>query len=350
MENRREFPRPAARSRRLLLLCLGLAATNAAASARLQVGLGDRYDQPIDGKRVVVYKQAEKDGLRFKYAALWLTPGWTGWVDKGLLRRIVRDGYTPLLIYYTFGDRSSKEYLEANDGAKLKAWHEDIEKNLAPLVDVGAEVLVALEPEFNVVPPSGTPLTAWEGWNDAAGKAIDALHAASPLVKVGLCPGDWGNYDLDTSMRAAAKKSDFIAFPEMRAATDPSVDASSARYRDVIGAALDFTAYLKKTFGKPILFSYLAVSSYAGADPLGWEDVQADIVGRIFDHEDELLRNGVFGLAYFSYYDDPTHGTEFFGEAERHFGLRDSRGKPKKAWAVWKARTGARPEPAGAKR
>ena len=72
-------------------------------------------------------------------------------------------------------------------------------------------------------------------------------------------------------MHAVARKSDFIAFPEMRAATDPTQDAASIHYRDVVGAALDFTAYLKKTFGKPILFSYLALSSYAHSDPLGLE-------------------------------------------------------------------------------
>ena len=210
--------------RRAALFCciLGLAAAGGSAAQHFNVGLGDRYDQVIAGKRVVIYKQAEKDGLHFKYVALWLTPGWTEWVHKDTIRRIIRDGYTPLLIYYTFGDHSSREYLEANDRANLKAWYADIEKNLVPLVNVDAEVLVALEPEFNVVPPSGTPLTAWGEWDAIAAKAVDLLHRGAPRVKVGFCPGDWGNYNLDACMRRTAAKSDFIAFPEMRAATDPT--------------------------------------------------------------------------------------------------------------------------------
>ena len=325
---------------------IALAASGAGAAQRLQVGLGDRYDQMVNGKRVVVYQTAAKDGLRFKYVALWLTPGWPEWVRKPLLERIIRDGYTPVLIYYTFGDSSGKETLEKDGRAALKAWYADIEKNLVPLVDVGSEVLVVLEPEFNVIPASGTPITAWAEWNEIAGKAIDMLHKGARRCKVGLCPGDWGNYNLEKCMKSAARKSDFIAFPEMRAAKDPTADTTSAGYRDVIGAALRFTAYLKESFHKPILWAYLALSSHADSDSLGWQDIQAQIIDDIFLRENELIANGVFGLIFFSYFDDPSHGTYFFGEAERHFGLKDAQGRPKKAWRVWKADTSSSWAPA----
>lgn len=325
---------PASLAPALLLLASGV---NAAAG--MQYGIGDRYDQLVGGRRVVVYKEAEKDGLKFKYAALWLVPGWTHWLKKEMLVRIAEDGYTPLLLYYTFGDKSSKEYLEADEGARIKAWREDIEKNLAPLADIGSEVLIALEPEFNVVPGSGTPITSWPEWNEIAAAAIDSIRAKAPLAKVGLCPGDWGNYNLYPSMHRAAKKSDFIAFPEMRASTDPSTDPRSPRYQDVGQAAVDFAAYLKRTFNKPLLFAYLALSSFEGGDPLGWESVQARMLEGVFDRERELAKHGVFGVAFFAYFDDPGHGTEFFGEAEKHFGLKDASGATKKAWRVWKERT-----------
>lgn len=326
--------------KRFALLCgLLMALPYAQSAQRLEFGLGDRYDQVIAGKRVVVYEQAKKDGLKFRYVALWLTPGWTGWVTKDRLLKIVHDGYTPLLIYYTFGDHSSKEYLEKDNRAALNAWYADIQNNLVPLVNIDAEVLVALEPEFNVIPASGTPLTAWEGWNDVAGHAIDLLHQGAPHVKVGLCPGDWGNTNLEPSMHAVARQSDFIAFPEMRASTDPSTDTSAPHYRDVAQSAIDFSAYLKKTFDKPILFAYLALSSYADHNPRGWEDVQAEILKSLFNHEDELLANGVFALSYFSYYDNPQHATEFFGQAERYFGLKDAQDRPKQAWHLWHDRT-----------
>jgi len=307
-----------------------------AQSQRLELGIGDRYDQVIAGRRIVIYKQAAKDGLRFKYVALWLTPGWSQWVKKEMLLKIARAGYTPLIVYYTFGDKNSVEYLEADGGARLKAWYADIQKNLIPLVDIGSPVLVALEPEFNIVPPSGTPITSWAGWNEIAGKAIDMIHQGAPLAKVGFCPGDWGNYNLEASMSQAARKSDFIAFPEMRASTDPTRNTASASYQDVIGSALAFSNYLKRTFHKPILWAYLALSSYAKGSPLGWQDIQERMIRKIFEREDDLVKNGVFGLVYFEYDDAPTHGTQFFGQAERHFGLKDAAGRPKKAWYIWK--------------
>ena len=305
----------------------------------MSTGIGDRYDQAVAGRRVVVHQQAAKDGLKFKYMALWLTPGWKEWVTKEQLLQIAKDGYTPLLVYYTFGDRSSREYLEADGGARLKAWHKDITENLGPLADIGSEVLIALEPEFNIIPASGTPLSSWPGWFKEVGRAIDALHRAAPMAKVGLCPGNWGNRDLVPVMSGVAAQSDFIAFPEMRAASDPTVDAKSRGYLDVAGAAVEYSAYLKESFGKPLLIAYLALSSYADGNPRGWEREQARIIKGLFDREAELVQNGVFGLVYFAYFDDPGHGTEFFGEAERHFGLKDERGRPKKAWRVWKNRS-----------
>ena len=299
----------------------------------LKIGIGDRFDQVIDGKNVIVYEEARKDGLRFKYFAIWLTPGWSAWVDKEMLIKLSRDGYTPVLIYYTFGDAISREYLERSDRKKLKEWYKDIKENLTPLLDINAETLVVLEPEFNNIPSSGeTAVTEWEEWNEITGKAIDIIHKGAPYSKVGLCPGDWGTYNLSKCMNRVAQKSDFIAFQEMRAASDPSVDASTSEYKDVAGSAIKFSSYLKKTFNKPILWAYLAVSSYKNGNLLGWENEQAEIIKNIINRENELFEKGVFGFLYFAYYDDLSHGTEFFGEAEKYFGLKSPSGKPKKAF------------------
>jgi len=192
--------------------------------------------------------------------------------------------------------------------------------------------LVVLEPEFNNIPAGKeTPLTEWEEWNEIAGKAVDILHKGAPFSKVGLCPGDWGMYNLEKCMSRVAAKSDFIAFQEMRASSDPSDDSTSEQYKNVVGSALKFSAYLKKTFNKPVLWAYLAASSYKNGDPLGWETEQAEMLKGINKKQKELVENGVFGFIYFAYYDDPSHGTEFFGEAEKYFGLKSSKGIPKKA-------------------
>ncbi|MEI7905713.1 MAG: hypothetical protein WCI43_09935 [Candidatus Firestonebacteria bacterium] len=321
----------------LLLVCSLSLYGSSYNSARLKLGIGDRFDQVINGKDLVVYEEARKDGLKFKYVAVWLVPGWPAWLTKETLLKISRDGYTPVIIYYTFGDSSSKEYLEKNGREKLNAWYKDLKENLAPLLDINAETLVVLEPEFNNLPPEGeTCITEWAEWNGIVIKAIDILRKGAPLAKVGLCPGDWGVYNLEKCMSESARKSDFIAFQAMRASSDPSSDSSTAEYRDVAGSAVKFSAYLQKAFNKPVLWAYLALSSYKNGDPLGWETEQAGIISGIFKKEKELLEKGVFGFLYFSYYDDPSHGTYFFGEAEKYFGLRTSSGKPKKAWQVWK--------------
>ncbi len=302
----------------------------------LQIGIGNAYDQEVNGKRVIAYKEAEKDGLRFKYVAVWLTPGWTGWVNRKMLLDISRDGYTPVLIYYTFGDDNSRQYLERNNREKLKAWYKDIKENLVPLVKTGSEVLVVLEPEFNVINGKHeTPVTEWDEWNDIIGKAIDYLHGASPYCKVGLCPGDWGNYDLEKCMGRVASKNDFIAFQEMRGASDPSTDTSTKEYRDVIGSALKFSEYLRKAFHRPVLLAYMAFSSYKNGNPLGWENETVEITKNMFDRQSELADQGVFGILCFNYFDDPNHGTYFFGEAEKYFGLKSASGKPKKVLKIW---------------
>ncbi len=304
----------------------------------LQLGVGNAYDQLVNGKRVIAYKEAEKDGLKFKYVAVWLTPGWTGWVNRNMLLDISRDGYTPVLIYYTFGDDNSREYLERNNREKLKAWYKDIKENLVPLVKTGSEVLVVLEPEFNVINGKHeTPVTEWDEWNEITGKAIDYLHEASPYCKVGLCPGDWGNYDLEKCMGRVAPKNDFIAFQEMRGASDPSADTSTREYRDVIGSALKFSEYLQKAFHRPLLLAYMALSSYKNGDPLGWEKETVEITKNVFDRQSELADLGVFGIMCFNYFDDPNHGTYFFGEAEKYFGLKSASGKPKKVLKIWQS-------------
>ncbi len=298
----------------------------------LELGVGDRYDQVVNGRNLVVYKEAEKDGLRFKYVAIWLCKGWdTSWVSRHDLAKIVADGYTPFILYYYFGDSISKEYLTADNCRRLKEWEEDIER-VGELINLpnGAAVLVALEPEFNDgVFPGETPITEWEGFNDVVIAAVQRLKTKAPNCKVGLVAGDWGDFNLDRCIKRAVKVLDFLGFQEMRAATAPEVNESG--YKDVALSAVRFSRYLKR-FKKPILLAYLAVSSYKDGDPLGWEKEQAEIIREVLKARNELVKNGVFALVYFAYFDDPTHQTLYFGEAERFFGLKTQEGVLKSAF------------------
>ncbi|MEO0068426.1 MAG: hypothetical protein ABIK23_04760 [candidate division WOR-3 bacterium] len=316
----------------LSLLSCFLGCSFFTAPGNFALGIGDRYQQQVGDSWVVVYKEAEKDGLKFKYVAIWLCRGWdTTWVSSQDLKTIVQDGYTPLIIYYYFGDSISKEYLTENNQMRIKEWYQDIER-LARLVNIGAEVFVALEPEFNDAVFAGeTPITEWEGFNDVVIEAIRRLKKGAPNCKVGLVAGDWGIFNLDKCIGRAAKVCDFLGFQEMRAATVPDADPTSSSYQNIAQSALRFSHYLKR-FKKPLLLAYLAVSSYKDGDPLGWEDEQAKLIGGVLKAKEKLVKNGVFGLVYFSYFDDPTHQTLYFGEAERFFGLKTQAGVLKKAF------------------
>ncbi len=156
------------------------------------------------------------------------------------------------------------------------------------------------------------------------------IREQAPNVLVGTCPGDFsGAPDLERVLGPVADDLDFIAFQEMRAATDRSRDRVG--YRRVGPAAVEFARYLKRAFGRPLLLGYLAVSSYGG-----WEQTQEQILRDVLEQRAALQDAGVWGLIYFQLFDDPAH-RGYFGRAEPHFGLVTHDGKVKPALKVFRA-------------
>ncbi|HZS43489.1 MAG TPA: hypothetical protein VFC63_00185 [Blastocatellia bacterium] len=299
---------------------------------RLELGIGDRRGSMLNGRRITWYRQAAEDGLIFKYFEMWLTQNWREqWVGKQAgLRQMASDGYTLVLVYYYFGDSINKESVEAG----LFAWYADCER-LHRLIDIDRDVMVVIEPEFNKRANYGTSINNWSGWNSAVIGAIERIRGTNPHIKVGLCPGDFGEFNLQTSMSESARYSDFVAFQELRGSTHPS--SRSRSYRDVTASALRYSDYLHRTFRLPVMLAYFGVSSYDDSSGNDWSQLQSNILSDVLSHIDDLENRGVFSVIYMAYYDDPQHDYSFFGEAERHFGLRDSSGAPKPAWYVWQA-------------
>jgi len=298
---------------------------------QLEIGIGDRYLSYQNGQRIIWYKQAERDGLRFRYFQMWLTKQWQdAWVGgQAALQRMADDGYTPVITYYYFGGSISKEAVEAD----LLDWYQDCQR-LHRLLDIDREILVLIEPEFNVAAPRGsTSIYNWSGWNEAVRGAIARIRGASSRIKVGLCPGDFGRFNLDKCMKDVAGDCDFLAFQELRGSSHPH--SSSQKYRDVASSAIDFAGYLQSRFRRPLLMC-VGISSYTDKDPLGWSAEQCVAISGILSRLDALQQRGVFGLIYFEYFDDPQHDYSFFGEAERHFGLKNGQGAPKPAWELWR--------------
>jgi hypothetical protein len=203
-----------------------------------------------------------------------------------------------------------------------------------------APVLVILEPEWNIAPPEGeTAITDWPWFANDLRAAAMMIRKEAPNVLVGTCPGDFpGTPGLEAVLGPVAADLDFLAFQEMRAATD--TDADRPGYTDVAGAAVDYARYLKRAFGRPILLGYVAVSSHGG-----WRGTQREILDDLHRRRRELLRAGVFGLVYFQLYDDPRH-EGYFGRAEKHFGLITRGGREKPALEAFRRLVRPGPAPA----
>lgn len=294
---------------------------------RLRVGIGDRISLPAGGRWTSGPAEALARGLRLDLFGVWLPRGWSeDWVKRGELERLAASGVTPVVLHYYFGDDISKERVEAQrDGWYSSMWR------MANMVRMDAPVLVVLEPEFNVAPPEGeTAITDWPWFANDLRAAAEMIRKQAPNALVGVCAGDFpGTPGLEPVLGPVAADLDFLAFQEMRASTDKA--ASRADYLQIGRAAVDYAAYLKRAFDRPVLLAYVAVSSYGG-----WEGTQAVMLGDLARHRQSLIDAGVFGVLYFQLRDDPDH-RGYFGVAEQHFGLVRRDGTPKPALEAFRA-------------
>ncbi len=322
-----------ARRPALLLLVFALLATPrpavseppAWAAGPMRVGIGDRLTVLSGGEWVSLAARAERAGVRPDYLQIWLTRGWRAtWVPREGLHDLAERGITPVFVHYFFGDEISRERIVE----EREAWHASL-RRMARIARTAGEALVVLEPEFNINPPPGETATVdWPGFADEVRAALRVIRAEAPRLKVGICAGDFYP-DLNLQvLDAVAGELDFLAFQEMRGATDPVVDRSG--YLRVGREAVRYARYLRGRFGKPILLGYVAVSSY-GPD---WETRQQEAILDLVDAQAALLEQGVFGIVYFQLQDDPEH-RGYFGPAEREFGLIDARGRAKPAFRAF---------------
>jgi len=293
---------------------------------RLMLGVGDRLTLQQGERSRWVLGEARERSLDVELLQIWLPRGWKeSWVPQGEVARLHREGVTPVFVHYFLGDHASRQIFDSvQDEWYASLWR------LAQVARGDRPVLVILEPEFNIAPPSGdTALIDWPGFGDHLVAAAKMLREEAPNILVGTCPGDFpGPPRLEATLGRAADSLDFIAFQEMRASTAPSV--GRADYLDVGRSAVDYANYLQRAFGRPLLLGYLAISSHGG-----WEEKQAGVLRGIKKRRDALLGAGVFGLVYFQLFDDPKH-VGYFGSAERDFGLVTRDGRPKPALEVFR--------------
>jgi PKD repeat protein len=285
-------------------------------------------------------------GAKPDYGTFWIGP-WTltsGWGGPDAQLDAMRSaGVTPAIHFYYWGDDISPTCVENGCWSSLHNAQKD-QAHWQMLADQlvahlnskmqGKPVLVFLETEFN----KGSVAT-YEPLDGYLAAKADQIHAGYPAAKVVMALGNWGQSAWPTWDRTAAA-SDYVGVQGMRGSTRQSATDYQTLYEMTVAGAK--TA--KADFGKPVVVQDAALSSYPEPD---WLSLQRDELKQFFDSRAELHSAGVEALIYRSWKDSPTMDTaNWYGEAERHWGLAWPDGTMKPAGQVWV--DGVKAERAGA--
>jgi len=265
----------------------------------------------------------KKEKLPLNAISMWITKNWQEeWYSVDYINnKIIKQGITPIFIYYWYADDISIKFVQENEDLIEK----DLDRFEKYLRKIKGNKIVVLHPEFN----QGN-INQWSGFNQVLNRDINRFKNVAN-TKVGFCVGDFGNYDkLDSlqdwksfhpSIQYAVKNADFIAFQEMRAVTRNDVN-------DILNTpkrSLEFATYLNKTYKKPTLYAYLALSSYGQ----NGEENQAKVIKETIDLLPRFKGEAqLMGFNLFHLMDSPKQ-EGYFLEAEKHFGIYRSNGSSK---------------------
>jgi len=278
---------------------------------------------------VSITEVLKKESKNTNGVTMWITRDWdeTWYGRQSIQHDIIDRGYTPVFIFYYFADDISVKYIEKTQQKYFKK----LKKFTKFIKQLNGQKIVILNPEYNM---AGTG--KWEGMNNIFLKSFKILRE-DPQVIVGPCVGDFGNYDkvnepdewalFDPSLNKAAKKADFIAFQEMRALTRNKKD----QILKTPQRAYNFAKYLHKTYKKPTMLAYLAISSYGKEG----KQIQAQVYKGFVKYLPKMQKEAslmLFGV--FHYFDYPHH-KGYFKKAEEFFGILDKDGVKKPSFKYY---------------
>lgn len=265
------------------------------------------------------------------FAASWVlaeTPehGWRGLeraLDEARASQIV-----PVIHWYYWGDSISPECVEVGcDGRSRSGWVATATTLVEKIQDhmQGATAYVVLENEFNKGGIDGDYAATFDGYLEAQAQKLKEV----PGIEVVLGFGGWGEDAWSRFPRAIAA-SDMIGFQLMRASTRDTEIA----YRNAPPRIEDLLAAAKTIAPRKDAFLYdLALSSHGGAQ---WATAQAETLADILARGGELAAAGLRGVVYRNAHDDATMSlSNYYGAAEKEWGLLQAAGGAKSAWDVW---------------
>jgi len=262
--------------------------------------------------------------------SLWITSSWQeDWYGaKEVQKEVIDKGYTPVFIFYYFADEISPKFLKEH----TKDYFKKLRKFTKYLKKLHGQKIVVLNPEYNMA-----GCEKLDAMNDIFLKSYEILREDMQVL-VGPCVGDFGNYTyvdepkewrfFHPSIKKAALKADFIAFQEMRALTRNS----KADIQKTAQRAYNLSKYLHKTYNKPTMLAYLAISSY-GKDG---ENIQADVYKSFIKILPKMQKDAeLFLFSTFHYFDYTGH-VGYFNEAEEFFGVLRKDGTQKPSFKYFK--------------
>ncbi|MEA3190465.1 MAG: hypothetical protein QOD77_1047 [Thermoplasmata archaeon] len=273
-------------------------------------------------------------GVKPDYGTFWVGP-WTlssGWAGPDAeLAAMKAAGVTPAVHFYYWGDDISQScvtngcWSTLHGAQKTQAGWNTLKDQFVQHLNAkmgGSPVLVFLETEFNK-----GDVQAWEPLDGMLADKAHQIKTGYPAAKVVLALGNWNSAAWGTWDRAAAA-SDMTGIQAMRGSTRDS----SAHYDDAYAVTLAGAKTLQALFHKPIVLQDLAFSSYPEPTYLGR---QATVLKSFFTGIEGLRAAGVTAILYRSYRDTNMDTANYYGEAERHWGLAYSNGAKKAAATVW---------------
>jgi hypothetical protein len=282
------------------------------------------YNSDKNSTHAFLSEVLKKKSPNTNAVTMWITRGWKEfwYAPQDLQKNFIDKGYTPIFIFYWFGDDISVDYLQKHKQEYFKA----LKRFSTYLHKLHGKKIVVLNPEYNMA-----GVEKYKDMNQIFLQSY-AILRENPQTLVGPCVGDFGNYKkidepkewklFDPSLNIAAKQADFIAFQEMRAVTRNSkgdIVRTAAR-------AYHLAKYLHSKYKKPTLLAYAALSSYGK----GGEEVQEKAYQEFVKYLPKMKKDAdLIGFGIFHYFDYPGH-VGYFNAAEEYFGIlrKDGSKKP----------------------
>ncbi len=307
--------------------------------ATLPIAGGQAASSPVKfGMDAAAVSAQAAAGVPADYGTFWIGPwtlssGWGG--PDSQLTAMKSAGVTPAIHFYYWGDDISPSCVEngcwssLHNAQKTRAGWNTLGTQLTDHLNSkmgGAPAVVFLESEFN---KGG--IETYEPFDGYMADMAAGIHDRYPNAIIVLGFGNWGSVYWKNYDRAAAE-SDMVGIQGMRGSTRQSQTDMYTLYDGLLAGVKT----LGSTFpGKAIMLTDIAVSSYP--EP-GYLSVQDGVLKEVLDNLPTLKSLGVQALIYRSWKDSPNMDTaNYYGEAERHWGLAWPDGTQKAAGKTWVA-------------